>query len=236
MSLPSCPPAGVAPALPRFRAAILDMDGLALDTESAYCHAWRQAAAEFGCELGDDFCQGLFGRHADDVERAIREVMGEAYQRREFYRSAERHWRLHLESHGVALMPGLRELLALFRRSGLPFALATNSDAPYAEECLRRAAVAPEFAVVVTRDQVARGKPAPDLFLEAARRLDTPPAACLVLEDSATGLQAARAAGTIPILIQNREALRRKLANRARLAFASLHDLAEILTDQLRAG
>jgi beta-phosphoglucomutase-like phosphatase (HAD superfamily) len=84
---------------------------------------------------------------------------------------------------------------------------------------------------MVTRDQVALGKPEPDIFLEAARRLDADPAACLVLEDSETGLMAARAAGTQPILIQRQEEIRTRLEPLARLALASLEDLVDLMLE-----
>lgn len=222
---------GVPPrrSLPPFRAAILDMDGLALDSESTYAQAWRLAAAEFGCELSDGFCQELFGRHADDVEQALRHRLGEVYDRERFHRAAERHWRAHLERHGMARMPGLEVLLAVLRSREIPFALATNSDGIYARDCLRLSGVEADFPVIVTRDQVRRGKPEPDLFLEAARRLDVRPELCLALEDSATGLAAARAAGTIAILVQRREETRHKLMGEAFMAVASLADVAELI-------
>ena len=217
---------GDRPPLPPFRAAILDLDGLALDSEPTYRHAWRRAAAELGLELGEEFCDGLCGRHAADLERALRELWGPGFERERFWNVAERHWRDHLRTQGMARMPGLDRLLASFRRHGIPYALATNSDGLYARECLRQAGLESTFPVLVTRDQVARGKPEPDLFLEAARRLATPPALCLALEDSETGLAAARAAGTIAILVQKRETVRRKLEDSAFLALASLEELA----------
>jgi HAD superfamily hydrolase (TIGR01509 family) len=214
-------------ALPPFRAAILDMDGLVLDSEATYCHAWRLAAADCGVDLSEEFCMGLFGRHADDVEQAMRDMLGTAYRRDRYAEAAERHWREYLRDHGMPRMPGLETLLETFRRREVPYALATNSDGPYARECLRLADLEPDFPVVVTRDQVARGKPEPDVFLEAARRLETPAAECLVLEDSETGLAAARAAGAIAVLVQRRADIRSALAGGARLAVASLAELAE---------
>lgn len=187
--------------LPMFRAVVMDMDGLALDTEAAYCEAWRAAAAALGVSLSPEFCRSLFGRHADDVQKALRDACGEGFDLRQFNVLAETHWRAHLQLNGVAKMPALDRLLALFRQRGLPYALATNSDGPYARECLQRSGASDQFPVIVTRDEVAAGKPAPDLFLLAARRLGFPPAACLGLEDSATGLQSCRAAGLIPVLI-----------------------------------
>jgi beta-phosphoglucomutase len=216
-------------SLPPFRAAILDMDGLVVDSEPTYCEAWQRAAAEQGCLLSEAFLLGLFGRHADAVEAALRGELGAAFERESFYRSAEQHWLDHLENHGLNRMPGLEALLAVFRQRGVPYALATNSDAPYARLCLRHAGLEAEFGLVVTRDQVRQGKPAPDVFLEAARRLGVPPEQCLALEDSATGLAAARAAGTITVLVQRREAERRRLEKDARFQFAALGELAEWL-------
>jgi beta-phosphoglucomutase len=218
-------------ALPPFRAVILDMDGLALDSESTYCHAWRLAAAESGLELSEEFCHGLFGRHADDVEKALRSVLGEAFEKERFHRSAERHWWAYLQVHGMERMPGLDALLAVLRRHAIPFALATNSDGMYARECLRLSGLESAFPVIVTRDQVPLGKPEPDLFLEAARRLEAPPALCLALEDSETGLAAARAAGTVTVLVQRRDEVRLKLRDRAFMALASLAELAELMEE-----
>lgn len=217
--------------LPPFRVAILDMDGLVLDSESTYCHAWRRAAADLGIELSEEFCHGLFGRHADDVARALREAMGAAFAPERFHGLAEQHWLDYLETHGMARMPGLEALLDVFRRRAIPYALATNSDGIYARRCLRLAGLEGGFPVVVTRDQVPLGKPEPDVFLEAARRLETPPGLCLGIEDSATGLAAARAAGTFVVLVQRRAEVRRRLAGKADLALASLAELATSIDD-----
>lgn len=222
-------------ALPPFQAVLMDMDGLVLDSESTYTRAWRLAAAEFGCGLSTEFCENLFGRHADDVERALRDLLGDSYDRRRFSRSAEFHWRAGLAKYGIPSMPGLESLLKVLRLKAIPFALATNSDGIYARECLERSAVAEHFPVVVTRDQVRHGKPEPDLFLEAARRLNVCPESCLALEDSETGLQAAAAAGTITILVQRREAVRSKLGTRAYCVFASLEDVANAINSAFLA-
>jgi beta-phosphoglucomutase-like phosphatase (HAD superfamily) len=217
------------PPLPDFRAVILDMDGLVLDSESTYSQAWRQAAGDIGFDLSEAFCESLFGRHADAVVEALAEVLGPAFERESFFRAAERYWLNALQTHGMPRMLGVDTLLTLFRRRNIPYALATNSDGLYARQCLNLAGMHEDFPVVVTRDQVALGKPEPDLILEAARRLDTPPAHCLVLEDSETGLLAARAAGTFPILIQRREDLRMRLRDRAGLVLESLLELAQRL-------
>lgn len=192
--------------LPPFHAVVMDMDGLALDTEATYCTAWQRAAAELGYALSNEFCRGLFGRHADDVKSALAAACGSGFDPRAFHAAAERHWLATLQADGVAKMPGLDRLLAALRRHAIPYALATNSDEPYASLCLDAARARHEFPVMVTRDQVASGKPAPDLFLEAARRLGVPPARCLALEDSPPGLTACIEAGMVAVWIPPRHA------------------------------
>lgn len=212
--------------LPRFEAIILDMDGLALDTEPTYAHAWRQAAAEFGVEIDETFCHGLFGHHADDVEHALGRKIGDGFERPRFHELAARHWRAYAATHGVAKMPGLDELLDVLARRRIPYALATNSDGPYASECLRLARATERFPLVITRDQVAHGKPAPDLFLEAAARLGTSADQCLILEDSETGLLAARQAGGLPLLVTRGPNVPARLRSLALAVFPSLDSVA----------
>lgn len=220
-----------AAPLPPFKAILLDMDGLSLDTEITYCHAWRQAAYELGYTLDESVCENLFGRQSADVERIISALLGSDYDRERFKHSAEHHWRLHIATYGVTPMPGLENLLARLKRLTIPHALATNSYLCHAEECLHHAHLADAFATIVTRDQVKCGKPAPDLFLEAARRLNVPIEYCVVLEDSETGIEAARSAGAIPVLIQQRESLRLRVAERAHSAYSSLEEFEKILAD-----
>lgn len=209
--------------LPEFGAVIFDMDGLVLDSEPTYAFAWKQAAETFGIQLDNDFLHGLFGLHADDVEAALAQRIGAGFDRDRYHAAAARFWRGHVADHGIALMPGVENVLALLDRQRIPYALATNSDGPYAAQCLRLAGMEGRFTRLVTRDQVAQGKPEPDLFLEAARRMGVAAAQCLVLEDSATGLLAARRAGAIPLLVLDRPAPE----DSAALAFLSFKTLDE---------
>jgi HAD superfamily hydrolase (TIGR01509 family) len=100
-----------------------------------------------------------------------------------------------LEGAGVEPMPGARELIAALREQGVPLGLATNSGREFATRALRSAGVYDCFDAVVSAEEVEHPKPAPDVYLEAAARLGADPAACVALEDSATGVSAARAAG-----------------------------------------
>ncbi|NJD08388.1 MAG: HAD family phosphatase [Methylococcaceae bacterium] len=217
--------------LPRFEGVILDMDGLALDTEPAYSDAWRKAAGDLGFELTPEACGVLAGHHADHVRREFQRMMGERFDPARFYPLAETYWRETVR-RGIARMPGLDELLNQLEQRRIPRLLATNSDRRYALECLRYAGAERLIPGMVCRSDVARGKPEPDLVEAAARRLGLEPSLCLVLEDSAAGLIAARRAGAIPVLV-NAKPARDRLISLARWYFNDLHEVVDWL--RLRA-
>jgi HAD superfamily hydrolase (TIGR01509 family) len=103
--------------------------------------------------------------------------------------------RSELDGARVEPMPGARELLAALRERGVPLGLATNSGREFATRALRSAGLHDVFDAIVSAQDVERPKPAPDVYLEAAARLGVAPADCVALEDSETGVAAARAAG-----------------------------------------
>jgi HAD superfamily hydrolase (TIGR01509 family) len=92
-------------------------------------------------------------------------------------------------------MPGAAALLSALRAAGVPLGMVSNSRRGFVELGLQKAGLDGAFDVIVTAEDVARPKPAPDAYLAAAEALGAEPAACVVLEDSPTGLTAARAAG-----------------------------------------
>lgn len=221
---------------PDFGGVILDMDGLALDTEPAYTEAWRCAARDLGLELTVEACGLLAGHHADHVRAEFRRLMGERFDPARFYPLAEAYWRDSVK-RGIAKMPGLDALLELLVQRGIPHLLATNSDRHYALECLQQAGAETLAAGMVCRSDVARGKPEPDLIIEAARRLRLEPASCLVLEDSAAGLIAAQRAGAQPLLV-NAKPGRNRLIPLARWDFRNLFEVSAWLGSlpNLKAG
>lgn len=176
-----------------FDAVIFDMDGLMLDSEPVHRAAWQQAARELGFVLSDDLYLTFVGVRAADNEATLSALWGAGFDTVEFRRRVLQHWRRRVEIEGIPHKPGLAPLLTHFQERGVSLAIATSTERTKA--LLSLGTLASAFAVLVTGDEVARGKPAPDIFLLAAERLGIAPAACLVLEDSDTGVQAALAAG-----------------------------------------
>lgn len=190
------------PHLAPLAAVVFDMDGLMLDTEIIYQRAWTQAGRALGYDYDDAFyLHSCVGRTVATCEAALIGRFGQAFPLDDFRRLWQQLWRQEVERDGIPLKPGLLDLLAFLDRRRLPRAVATSSDAAYASFTLAAAGIRDRFGCVVTGDQIEHSKPAPDIYLEAARRLGVDPAGCVALEDSDAGARAAAAAGMRVLLI-----------------------------------
>jgi HAD superfamily hydrolase (TIGR01509 family) len=181
-------------------AVIFDMDGLLIDTEAVYIKAYMAGAAIMGVEMPLAFCHSMIGTPSPECDRMIQEFFGPAFPLDDFNGHVNGHAHRLLEA-GVPVKPGAAELLAFLSERGLPLAVATSSSRRTTERHLGRAGLLGHFHALATRDDVVRGKPHPDIHLEAARRLGAAPERCLAFEDSNTGLTAAHAAGTMAIMV-----------------------------------
>lgn len=183
------------------RAVVLDMDGLMLDTEPIYKASWQQACAELGFDLSDAAHASLLGRPNADCERELVRWFGSAFPLERFQVRWQELWRALADGRGIPTKPGLDAFLSFVEESELMRAVATSSERDVTEFTLGRAGLTDRFDAIVTGDQVSQGKPAPDIYLEAARQLAEDPANCIALEDSSAGVLAAAAAGMRTICI-----------------------------------
>jgi HAD superfamily hydrolase (TIGR01509 family) len=184
-----------------FSAVIFDMDGLVLDTESIYFIAWQQAAAMMGYRLSDAFCFSLSGHNGQAIRQKLLLECGKDFDLPRFNELASKVWRNHINRNGIAIKHGFNELLAFIVEQQLPYCLATNSRTANALECLEVAGLTDIFTTIISRDDVEQSKPAPDIFLKAADCLQVSIQQCLVLEDSHTGIVAAKLAGAFAVFI-----------------------------------
>ncbi len=185
----------------RIRGVVLDMDGLMLDTEPLYKASWQQAGAELGFDLDDQWYTVLYGRPNPDCERELIHRFGSDFPLSRFRMRWHELWQSAVDTRGIPTKRGLNALLSFVEEHALSSAVATSSDGTQTEVSLRSAGLLGRFDAVVTGDQIARGKPAPDIYLEAAVRLDLDPEECVALEDSDAGVFAANAAGMLTLCV-----------------------------------
>ena len=182
-------------------AVIFDMDGLMLDTEPLAARAWGEAAAALGVGFDMALAHGMVGRNFADCSAMVRARYGASYPVDALLGRWHAAYDAIVEREGLALKPGVDELLSWLEGLAIPRAVATSTRRDRARSKLARVSLLPRFHAIVGGDDVTRGKPAPDIYVEAARRLGASAARCLALEDSEPGVRSALAAGMTPIMV-----------------------------------
>jgi HAD superfamily hydrolase (TIGR01509 family) len=177
------------------------MDGLMLDTEPLAARAWGEAAATLGVDFDMGLAQGMIGRNFADCAAMVRARYATPYPVDALLARWHAAYDAIVEREGLVLKPGVFELLDWLESRAIPRAVATSTRRDRAHSKLAQTALLPRFQALVGGDEVACGKPAPDIYVEAARRLGADTASCMVLEDSEPGVRAALAAGMTPIMV-----------------------------------
>jgi putative hydrolase of the HAD superfamily len=184
-------------------AVIFDFDGTILDSESAEYQSHRRFFADHGVDLTEaEWCTGI-GIVQPDTHwwewLCARVAEPPTYER--FREATHQYFREHVPTEP---MPGISALLGALIAAGVPRGVASAASSNWVLRALKDLELTSSFDAVVTGDQVANGKPAPDVYLEAARRLKVKPETCVAIEDSGPGLAAAMAAGMRTVAIPHR--------------------------------
>ncbi len=175
-------------------AVVFDMDGVLVDSEERWDRARRDLVAETGGTWKDEATHAMMGMSSPEWSAYVRDELGVPLPVEEVNARVVAHLLAGYEE-GLPLIPGAVEAVRRVAALGRPLGVASSSNREVIDLVLDRAGIAGLFSATVSSEEVARGKPSPDVYLEALARLGVAPAAATAIEDSSNGLRAAAAAG-----------------------------------------
>lgn len=181
-----------------FKGYIFDLDGTLVESMPLHYRAWREALRRHGAPrevFGWQEFLAHGGMAAVDIVRGLNEQYGLSMQPAATADEKRALYATYLSEGELKIIPETVQLVRSLRERGIPYAIGTGSAIPGALATLRAAGIEELFPLIITPEDVAYGKPAPDIFLCAAERMQAAPQDCVVFEDAEPGMQAARAAG-----------------------------------------
>jgi HAD superfamily hydrolase (TIGR01509 family) len=185
------------------RAVVFDLDGVLIDSEQVWSQAREQVARENGGSWREDSPRAMMGMSAPEWSRYMHSELAVALSPEQISDAVVELLQALYRQH-LPLLPGAREALASLAQRW-PLGLASSANRAIIEKVLELASIKELFDTTVSSEEVAHGKPAPDVYLEAASRLRVEPPHCAAVEDSSNGLRAAAAAGMHVIAYPNRQ-------------------------------
>lgn len=209
----------------------IDMDGVLLDTERLALRCWQQAAGEAGFHLSHDLFARVIGRNVQDTRDIFRSSLGDSF---DFDAIRMRRRAIGAEliaQHGMPIKEGAEALLKFAKVHQLSCAIVTSTESEEAHLRLKSSNLPYEHCILVGGESAKRGKPAPDLYLEAAARMSQTASHCVAIEDSIPGLQAAAAAGMRAILVPDLVTPDQDAMKRAFKVCPTLNEALVILED-----
>ena len=184
-------------------AVIFDLDGVVIDSEGVWNAARREVTLEHGGRWPDEAQRVMMGMSSTEWSAYMHEELGVAMSPEDISDTVVARLR-ELYSEKLPLIEGAREVVLGLAREW-PLGLASSANRSIIELVLELAGLGTAFAATVSSEEVPRGKPAPDVYVEAANRLDVEPPDCAAVEDSSNGLRSAAAAGMTVFAVPNRE-------------------------------
>ena len=190
-------------AAERIEAVVFDMDGVLVDTEHLWDEVREALTEEWGGRYTPEAQEAMMGMSSPEWSRYLHEVVGLREPPEAISAEVVRRMLARYEMD-LPVVPGAVEAVRRLSGAGYRLAVASSSNRELIDGVLRRLQLTELFQATVSSEEVARGKPAPDVYLETARRLGVEPARCAAIEDSASGIRAAHSAGMRVIAYPNR--------------------------------
>lgn len=207
------------------KGVIFDMDGTMFDTERLSTKGWIYAGKKLGVDIPVALTDSFRGRNPQSIRSMFAEYFGDKLDYDEA-RAVKHEYFDEVTKESVPFEEGLMELLEYLKKNDIPAAVATSTEKKRASRLLHVSGVGNMITACIFGDMIEKGKPEPDIFLKAAELIGQDPKECLVLEDSAPGLLAGKAAGGYTIYVPDIAVVPKEAKEGITAELADLHEVA----------
>ncbi len=183
------------------KAVIFDMDGVLFDTERVAVQSWEKSGNELGYPNMGRIVQHCLGLSKERSKKVFERMIGADFPYEEFSRRASELSHEYFRCCGVPVKDGVLIALSYLRENGYLIAVATSTSRESAMRNFDSTGLTGYFDAIICGDEIENGKPAPDIYLAAAKKLNVAPELCLAVEDSPNGIRSASAAGMRPVMV-----------------------------------
>ena len=187
----------------RMQIVIFDMDGVLVETEPVYERMYREVYRRFGLELPQEEREFFIGRSSTHIWTYIKNKYSLSQTLEELIRMKEDIYEEMLRAERLAPIPGVVALLDALREQGRTLAIASSSKREIIDYIISAIGVADRFSFISSGDAVSKGKPDPEIFLKVSSHFGCEPSRCVVIEDAASGVKGAKAAGMTVFAYRN---------------------------------
>lgn len=212
------------------KAVIFDMDGVIFDTERVYLEIWQSVFEKYGYKMTKELYVNVMGTGRKNVIKTFLENFGDDLPIEKMYEEKDNQLFYIRENQGIPLKEGVKELFSMLKEKNYKIALATSAKRERVEKQIKDKWLKESFDAIVCGDDVEKGKPSPDIFLKAAKKIDVEPENCFVVEDSPAGIKAAFSGGMKGIHVEDLKAADEDILKYCEKNFKNLQEIKEYLS------
>ena len=179
------------------------MDGVLIDTEKIYRQSWKKNAATIGMSEDEmeHWCDWIAGGNTESNARLFKSIRGEDFDYLAFRQRTMDLFNEHVAKYGIDIKPNVEDTLKFLKEKGIKIAVATSTSRDRAMQRLESVHIAEYFDEMVCGDEIAKGKPDPDIYYRACEKLGIEPEMAVAVEDSMNGVVSASVAGLYTVMV-----------------------------------